>query len=242
MVIVRMAKWYPSLGEYFKKWTWTCWCSKNLRDTEIQRSPFQPIRSLKVTPTRWRVGVTFPAWLMSRQSEAWTLAQEKALKEVGGSKTEWNVVNKKFLEVSQLAFLVWWQVLHIFWEFFTLPENWGFHDPIWRAYSSGGLVQPLTSFSLNLKSLTMDFSHHSSAEIWTLTKLRWNGTYCTASWEKTSRWVLSQWEKHCQSVGNGCRLRLNNALGNSKFYLVDSKAFIENSSLGKFTAPFLGPK
>jgi len=46
-------------------------------------SPFQPIRSLKVTPTRWRVGVTFPARLMSRKLEAWTLAEEKALKEVG---------------------------------------------------------------------------------------------------------------------------------------------------------------
>ena len=147
---------------------------------------------------------------------------------------------KKFLEVSQLA-TNWLVASHILLEFFTYRKL-GFHDPIWRAYSSGGLVQQPTSFSLNLTPLTMDFSHHSLAEIWTLTKLRWNGTYCTASWEKTSRWVLSQWEKHCQSVGNGCRLRLNNALEDSKFYTVDSKAFFENSFLGKFTAPLLGPK
>ncbi len=41
------------------------------------------------------------------------------------------------------CFSRWWQ-LKYFWNFH--PGNWGFHDPIWRAYFSKGLVQPPTSF------------------------------------------------------------------------------------------------
>ena len=51
--------------------------------------------------------------------------------------------------VVELVFLFgnhisrWWQLKHFF-HFY--PDPWGFHDPIWRAYFSNGLVQPPTRF------------------------------------------------------------------------------------------------
>ena len=120
----------------------------------------------------------FPSLIfgMSRQFEDWTLAQEKALKEVGGplpSEMWWTIFLGSFS-----AFQLVGGKSHIFWEFVTYRKL-GFHDPIWLIFS-GGLVQQPTSFSLNLKSLTIDFS--PSLISWNLdvnkTEVKWNLLHC----------------------------------------------------------------
>ena len=178
--------WYPSLGGYFKNEHEHVDASEI---SEISREWWSPIPTHQIrkgnSVARWLfVGVTLPAWFLGRFFEAWTLAQEKALKEVGVYRVKCGCI---FLVFP--AFLVGGK-LKIFFNFH--PDKLG----KWSNLTSipGGLVQPPTNFLFEPDILTHRFFHTFPQLISGLTKSRWNGTYGTASWEKTSRWVLSQWK------------------------------------------------